>query len=188
MLAEKKLSKRSSLDLGVQYSYYSDHIKVGSRTDSLLRIVNYYSADLFVSGFYMNTSANNYVNHYHFIELPVNYHFLLIDGKQNSFSWDLGFSIGRLLSTNTLVFDTTNQGVYFTDKNLFRKIQADLTTGFSISFNKHKPVQWVIGPKVQLGLINIYKGYSGKKSYPFFAGADLRLMLHKNNLLQRFTK
>ena len=178
MLVEKRLSRRSSLDLGIQYGYYSDHIKVGSRTDSVIRIVNYYSADLVVSGFYMNTSTNNYINHYHFIELPLNHHFLLID-KQNPFSWDFGISIGQLLSTNTLVFDTANQGVYYTAKKLFRKTQANLTTGFSITFNQHKAVQWVICPKVQFGLINLNKGYTDKKAYPFFAGVDLRLMLPK---------
>ena len=178
-LVEKRFSKRSSLDLGLQYSYYSDQIKVGNRRDSLLRIQTYYSADLFVPGFYQNTSTNNYINRYHFIELPLNLHFQLITGKLNSLNWDFGLSIGQLLSTNTLVFDTANRGIYYTDKKLFRKTHANLSTGFSITFNKYKSMQWVIGPQLQLGLSNLYKSYTDKRAYLFFAGIDIRLMLPK---------
>jgi hypothetical protein len=178
-LLEKKFSQRSSFDIGIQYSYYSDQIKVGYRTDSVIRVSGYYSADLLVSGFYPNTSQNNYINRYHFIEFPMNYHFKIIQGKQSSLRWDFGFAVGQILSTNSLVFDTTNGGVYYTDKKLIRKLSANLSTGFSVSFNEHKSAQWIIGPQVQFGLNNLYKNYTDKEAYPFFAGVDLRIMFPK---------
>lgn len=179
VLVEKNLTKRNSMDVGIQYSYYSDHIRVGGRTDSSIRIVSSYSADLLVSGFYMPSPANNYTNHYHFIEIPVNHHLQLLNSKQRSLSWDIGVTFGQLLSTNTLVFDTTNRGVYFTDEKLFRKTHFSLSTGFSLTVNRNKSMQWIIGPKLQLGLSNLYNNYTDKKSYLNYAGVDLRLMLPK---------
>jgi hypothetical protein len=62
---------------------------------------------------------------------------------------------------------------------LIRKLSANLSTGFSISFNEHKSMHWIIGPQFQLGLMNLYKNYTDKKAFPFFAGIDLRMMLPK---------
>jgi hypothetical protein len=174
IVAQKKLSKHGSLSAGLQYDYFSNHL-VASSSDSSIRISYDYSATPTVNSSYQNTTRYEYTNHYHFISLPVSYHYYLNPGKNLPLSLQADFVLGRLISTNAMVFDTTSGGIYFRDKNLVRKTQARLSSGFSITLNKNKAVQIVIGPQFEFAITSLYQKRFDKPKYLVYGSMNVNL-------------
>ena len=174
ILAQKNFSKHSSVSAGLQYNYYSNHI-IGDSRDSSIRISYDYSATPTVNRVYQNGSRYKYTNRYHLISLPVSYHYYLNKDKKLPLSWDMGFVLGRIISTNAMVFDTTSGGIYFRDKNLVRKTQSQLSTGFSVTLNKNKAVQFIIGPQFEFALNGLYQKQFDKPKYLVYGSMNVNL-------------
>ena len=174
IVAQKIFSKHSSLRAGLQYEYYSNHL-IAYSSDSSIRISYDYSATPTVNSSYQNTTRYEYTNHYHLISLPISYHYSLNPGKNLPLSWDAGFVLGRLISTNAMVFDTTAGGIYFRDKNLVRKTQARLSSGFSVTLSKYKAVQFVVGPQFEFALTGLYQKQFDKPKYLDYGSMNVSL-------------
>jgi Outer membrane protein beta-barrel domain len=175
ILAQKKFSKHSSISAGLQYDYYSNHI-IGYSSDSSIRISYDYSATPTVNRTYQNTTRYEYTNHFHLISLPASYHYYLNQGKKHPLSLNAGFAIGRLISTNAMVFDTASGGIYFRDKNLVRKTQTRLSSGFSLTLNRNNAVQFVIGPQFEFALTSLYQKRFDKTKYLVYGSMNVNVL------------
>jgi hypothetical protein len=121
-----------------------------------------------------------YTNKYHFIELPLLYQLQLNKGKKLPIIWNAGLSAGYLLSTNALVYDTTAGGIYYKDKNAFRKFHMGVQTGLSVRLGKEKKVQWLVGPEFSFDLSRQMKqNVFTDKRYLFYGGITGRMFFDR---------
>ena len=77
VFVNKYLSKRISFSAGINYHYYSTRINIGSSVDSPIYVYSPVTATVQVNGYYHNGNSRAYMNHYHFIELPLSMNFQL---------------------------------------------------------------------------------------------------------------
>jgi hypothetical protein len=167
---QKQLSSRTSFSSGLQYGYYSDRIRIGGRKDSILqnaRFDNKSNADKVYSA---ANPVNNYTNHYHFIELPVLFHWQLNKNKNYPFTWDMGISLKQMFTTNALVYDTAFGGIYYNDKTAFHKTQFSLFTGLSWTVVNKNNLHWSIGPVVDFFTTRLQMNSLDGRDYLLFFG------------------
>jgi hypothetical protein len=192
---QKQLSKRISLSAGVQYSYFSTKMHVGEFMRYAISVSNA-SYDQVVSDFYqgsrsaynvgggLNTTSyprppqdHEYVNKYHFLEIPVKIHWLVTNEEAAlPVIVDGGLSVSRLLHSNALHYDGTND-VYYRDSDYFNKIQAGITAGVNVAlFNNSKHPVW-IGPTIKYQLSNLITSdlSGGQHLWSFGLGAKFFL-------------
>ena len=179
LIAEIKISKRSSFISGLQYGYYSNKIQVGTYADTTVVVNNSYSQSVRFDAIYRGTSQKNYNNRFHFIQIPIQYQWQLNKGVKLPILWSIGASAGYLLATNGLVYDTTASGIYYRDNAAFNKFQLNLTTGFSLRFGSKSKVQWSLGPELSLGMNKLMKDDYTKKQYPMYGGITGRVFFQK---------
>ena len=179
---EKNLSGRYSISTGIRYSHYSNRIQVGTRvnTATSVQLQNAFGA-VAVTQYYRSapvTATHSYTNRFHFIELPVSFHAVLNKSKRLPLVWNTGLTLGYLVSTNVLHFDGQT-GVYYKDNGLLNKLQANLSTGFSLSlFNRSRtPVD--IGPQLQYGFTNLMKREVSASKHLVYFGVNTKLFLRK---------
>jgi hypothetical protein len=170
--AQRKLSNRTSLSVGLQYGYYSNILHIGNRRGSLNNNTQFNSA----VGRYANQVYNagsdttKYTNSYHFIELPLLFQWQLNKNKAKPFIWSIGFTVGQLISSNAIMYDTAFNGVYYKNKSQLNKTQFSLSTGFSWTIANNKSVQWNLGPVADLHLTKLIDNPFENKRYLFFVG------------------
>ena len=179
LIAEIKVSKRSSVSSGLQYGYYSNKIQVGAYTDTTVVVNNSYSQAARFDAIYRGTSQKNYTNRFHFIQLPIQYQLQLNKGVKLPVLWSVGASAGYLLSTNGLVYDTTAGGIYYRDNAAFNKFQFNLQSGFSFRLGNKGKVQWSLGPELSLSMNKLNKDDYSKKQYLLYGGMTGRLFFQK---------
>jgi len=180
VFTKKQFSNRLSLSAGLQYNQYSTNIEVGNRIDSP-RVVNNPLGSLNVSQAYRSnavTSSYRYTNRFHFIEIPFLLNVQLTKRNHLPIFWNTGVSLSYLIATNALHFDGLT-GLYYKDNSLFNKLQANLSTGFSVSlFNASKsPVH--IGPMFQYGLTNLMKREVSDTKHLYYLGLNARFFMRK---------
>jgi Outer membrane protein beta-barrel domain len=180
VFAQKNLSKRFSLSTGLQYSYYSTHMEVGVLVDSARMVQNALGATN-VNQYYRAAPmsvTNSYTNQFHFIELPVQFHLQLNKGERLPLYWNGGLSLSYLVSTNALHFDGRT-GVYYKDNDLFNKVQANLSTGFSASLWSKSKIPVHIGPQVQYGFTNLINRDVSTGTHLLYFGLNTKIFLKK---------
>ncbi|MGZ8558407.1 MAG: outer membrane beta-barrel protein [Chitinophagaceae bacterium] len=178
---EMKLSRISSISSGLRYAYFSNRIKVGTYTDTVIALSNTFSQASRADAIYRGTYNQEYNNRFHFIQLPVQYQLQLNKGIKVPISWNAGVSVGYLFSTNSLVYDTAAGGIYFRTKDAFNKVQVNFNTGFSFRFGNKSKLQWSLGPELSLGLNKLMKTEFTTKQYLLYSGITGRIMFTKKN-------
>ncbi len=173
---QRNFTNSFSLSAGLQYSQFTTKIITGARVDST-RIFYNGSNFAVVNNYYRNGKANEYVNRYHFLELPVDVHFKL--NKSNNFPLyaNAGLSMAWLLGTNSLNYDGST-GSYYQDGDLYNKTQIGFHGGLIFGvLNKTKhPMQ--IGPSMRYNFSRLLENSSSNKHLVSF-GIDFRLLLKK---------
>ena len=169
---QRQLSARTSISLGLQYGHYSNVLRIGMRRDSLLNNSQFASALDEKADVVYNAGGDTvkYTNRYHFIELPLNFQWQLNKNKAKPFVWTAGFTIGQMISTNAIMYDTAFNGIYYQNKKLLNKTQFSLSTGFSWTIANSKKAQWSLGPVVNIHLNKLVDNPFDKTGYMFFAG------------------
>ncbi|HKC35256.1 MAG TPA: outer membrane beta-barrel protein, partial [Chitinophagaceae bacterium] len=144
VLAQRQLSSHTGLSLGLQYGYYSNRLRIGNRRDSLNRSNQLSNILDDKANFVYNAGGDTirYTNRYHFIELPFLFQWQLNKNKAKPFIWNTGFTLGQLIATNAIMYDTAFNGIYYSNKSLQNKTQLSLSTGFSWTLANNKRVQW----------------------------------------------
>jgi hypothetical protein len=181
LIAEMKISKKSSISSGLQYVYHSNKIQVGYYSDTTVVVNNSFSQASRVNAIYRGTHQKEYTNRYHFIQIPLQYQLQLNSGVKLPILWSIGASAGFLFATNGLVYDTAAGGIYYKDNAAFNKFQFNLNTGVSFRFGGKNKMQWSLGPELSLGMNKLMKDDYTKKQYLLYGGLTGRLYLKKRN-------
>lgn len=165
MVGEMKLSRKSSVSSGLRYAYFSNSIQVGAYKDTIVSFTNSFSQDVNARGpIYRGVQQEEYTNRFHFIQLPLQYHLQLNKGVKVPILWNVGATVGYLISTNGLVYDTAANGIYYHDKKAFNKFNWNLNTGFSFKLGNKNKLQWSLGPEISLGMNKLTKGDTGNNT------------------------
>lgn len=180
IVAEKTLSKRSRLSAGLQYAYSSNRIRVGSATDTTLVLqsnANSFSSDVQIEKLYQGVQNNNYTNRYHFVRLPLTYHWQFIKVKKLPVELNAGVGISYLFTTNALVYSGALGGIYYGDKKAFNKLHWDIGTGLSFRLKAKNNTEWMIGPGLSFDMSRLVK--NDNKQYLMFGGINARWLFSK---------
>ena len=179
--AQRGLSTRTSLSLGLQYGYYSNVLRIGMRRDSLLNNAQLANARDVRANVVYNAGGDTvkYTNQYHFIELPILFNWQLNKNKEKPFVWSTGFTIGQLISSNAIMYDTAFNGIYYKNKKQLVKTQFSLSTGFSWTLANNKRVQWSLGPVMNIHLNKLIENPFENKKYLFFAGLRTGILFNQ---------
>ena len=180
LFVQKKIARRISVSSGLQYNQFTNSIMVGNRIDSSGAVQNAYGFSN-VSGFYRSgtiTVEREYVNRFHFLELPFNVHVQLNRSRKLPLAWNAGLSLSYLLSTNALHFDS-NTGLYYKDNSLFNKWHGSLSTGISVGLFNSSRLPVHVGPEVQYGFTRLMKENIKDNKHQFYLGVSTRVFLKK---------
>ncbi len=177
---EMKISKRSSISSGIRYAYNSNRILVGTYTFTQIAVSNSSSSfSSSVNNFYRGIQQKEYTNQFHFIQVPVQYHWQVNKGVKLPIILNAGIAPSWLFSTNGLVYDTVANGIYFQTKKAYHKIQLDLHSGLSFVFGNKSKIKWSVGPEVSLGLNKLTKTEYTRRQYLLYSGIRGKIFFSK---------
>ena len=180
--AQRKLSNRTSLSVGLQYGYYSNVLHVGKRRDSLIGNANALFSGLLDRNANQVYNAGNgtakHTNQYHFIEMPFLFQWQLNKNKVKPFIWSTGFTVGQLIASNAIMYDTAFNGIYYENKSQLNKTQFSLSTGFSWTIANTKQLRWNLGPVANFHLTRLVDNPFENKSYLFFVGLRAGVLIN----------
>jgi hypothetical protein len=154
---------------GVNYIYASTVQKVGTkfRQDSLAQVVKADESHPYV---WSNSSTDDYINSYHFIEIPVG-----VDVKafpSMPIRVHTGVSISRLIASNALQYNQQHD-VYFRNNEMLRKTGFNFFAGVSYGLFRDR---LQIGPEFRYSLMPLTD--SSGKDHLMTAGLKLRWSLN----------
>jgi hypothetical protein len=172
----RHIGPRVSLEAGVLYSYYSTSVLVGKKTDSGFASTGASAAYANYAYNSSTVSNTNYINRYHFIEIPLRIQQEL--GMRSPLSLQAGISIGRLLASNALQYDAA-KNLYYKDNGVFNKTQLTFSAGMDIRLFRNRPVSLELGPRLQYGMTNLFKNSYYGSRHLLFAGLETRILLRK---------
>jgi Outer membrane protein beta-barrel domain len=170
----RDLSKRISFSAGIGYHYYSTKINTGSKVNSVL-YANSASGQLFsLNNYYQNGNDQTHTNQYYFIELPLSFNFQLNKNKLTPFIWELGLSLGYMISNNALYYDPY-VNVYIANYQQPNKMQLNGVTAIMFGFHLHKN-ELQIGPQLQYGLTGLLKSDGGNPGHLLYGGLKISII------------
>jgi hypothetical protein len=177
VLVELPVSKRSSISTGLQYQYQSNNIRIGYYKDTALIFSNYAAQTVSVRAVYQGSQQKTFTNRYHYLQVPFNFHWQMNTGRKLPLVLNTGLTAGYLITTNGLVYDSLQGGIYYHDQQAFNRFQLSFSTGVSFRFNTRGAFQWSVGPEFNMGLRRLVKSEYDKKQYPVFLGINARVYL-----------
>src|SRR5690606_8499787 len=163
IFAQKKISSKHIIALGLNYEYFSTTNIVSYRLSP-----NTYNS---VGNIY-----ETYNSQFHLVEIPVDLKIETWQHKKIPVTWRIGASVSQLLATNALHF---GQNVFYTDNSLFNKTQVNLNAGISAVLFSTKKYPLSIGPFFNYGLNPLADKnlYGGK--YLHSIGVRTEILLNK---------
>ena len=153
MEVKRSMGKRTSLNFGIQYHYYSTHVKVGDdvQKDTVVR----YGADLrSVSSFYRDNDKRKYTNRFYVLEIPVSIEYKLLKNIPLSFS--VGASYGHLLGTNALTFDQQSN-IYYRNRKDYISNYINIFSSVQYKWLQKGKIKIQSGPAFQYSLTELQK-------------------------------
>ncbi len=168
--AQRNLTKKLAIDLGVSYQYQSTRSKVGSLSsvggsfyDSAL------SKQATVAAYYSAGDNINYTNHYHFIQLPINLLWQLNKSVKRPVTVFTGITPAYLMGSNAL-YANYKQGIYYQDKEQFNRVQINGQLGMLFTIASIGKYHVQIGPVAQYEFTNLTKSIISPKQHLLFFG------------------
>jgi hypothetical protein len=176
--ARKSIGGTFSVLAGIQYSYYSTRIEVGSKVDRQAFVAQNTTFDRNVNTYYTSvaTATQPYVNSYHFIEVPVTVEKQL--GIKSRFAINAGASLGFFAGSNALHYDQ-QRTIYYKDNTLFNKTQVNLLAGMSWRMLQRKKYSVAIAPGFRYGATNFFRKEKYGSKHLFSAGLGIQVFFGK---------
>ncbi len=172
-VVEKRIIKNGFIGTGLNYVHLSTKSTVGKSIDSTLQLPSAYS----INNFYQSGTTSTYTNQYNFIELPVYFKQDLFPSKKIGLSYNAGFSIRQMISSNSLVYDPS-YNIYFSKDDAINKTQFQLLAGLSLKINSVKNISIYIGPQFSYSFSSLFKDNSGNFHLIDY-GVHAGLLFHK---------
>ncbi len=179
---QRNLSERLAIKGGLMYTQYNFQIRVGNRIDSQIYVSNTLSST-FVDNFYQGGNSE-YKNRFHYIEIPIAVSFQLNKGKNLPIHWDAGITPGFLVNSNFLYPDG-NQGIYYQDNSILRKMQWSVQSGFTFGLFNQTKHSLQIGPQIQYMFTNLVKNAAASEQHLGYIGLRANLKLWNSKPVQR---
>lgn len=172
--------KDGYISSGLNFTHLSSKASVNNKIDSSLIIQTSNDIRSFyaVNGYYQAGSLSTYISNYNFVELPVSLQQYFFQKKQIALSYNAGFSVRQLLSSNTLVYNPNNN-VYFSKDDFFRKTQFQLLAGLRVEINTGKNNSVSVGPQFSYSLFNFAKNKNNGNFHFMNYGLQADFLLHK---------
>ncbi|MDP4265225.1 MAG: outer membrane beta-barrel protein [Bacteroidota bacterium] len=180
IMGEWQVSRRSYVSAGLRYAYASNRIRTGTEMDTSLRVqtnTNSYATQ--VDRVYRGSPENDYTNRYHFVSIPLGYHWQINQNKKLPLQWDIGVSFDYLLATNALVYSQSYGGIYYHDKKAFNKTHFNIGTGLSFRFKGKKETEWVLGPEISFDTRSLLDNAQDPKQYLLYGGIHTTVLFPK---------
>jgi hypothetical protein len=154
VFAEKDISAKARLVLGINFISFNTSNNVGIRNDT-------------TGSYNSRNTVNRYKNLYNFIELPVTLKSQVGRGKNIPLFWQGGFVISELISSSALQFNPIS-GYYYTNNSIFNKTQIGLNTSISVALFSKQKNSVLIGPYFYYGASGVAnEGLYNKKHFVF---------------------
>jgi len=174
--AQKKITTRSSIVLGLNFKMLNSTMMTGTKVDSTAFFIsNNFSSREF---FYRNGSQQKFKNHFYFIELPVSIKLQLNQQKKAPVYLTTGINLARLISSNALQFDVTS-GNYYRDNAMLNKTQLSGSLGVLFSLNAYAKNPLVVGPEIQYSFSKMADAGLYKNRRYSFIGITLQKTIGK---------
>lgn len=166
----KAISRRLDLTAGLNYSYYSTRVYIGSKV-SAATTLNRVGEQVKVNDYFLATGVRNeaYKNQYHFVDLPVGVDWKIF--KRLPLQLHSGITLSRMVATNALYY-SNQQNIFYEDNRVFRKTQVSLFSDLSYRVLKIRSGAFYLGPEVRVGLSNLLKKGAYGNQHLFFAGLN----------------
>lgn len=175
---KRKLNDRFSLSSGLQYHQYTTNRIVGDvqyQNNSMFGVSNASNnAVPRFSGTYQ--TGRKYTNRHHFIELPLGIDWRVLNSKFAPVYLHAGLQMSYLVATNALHYDIKS-GVYYEDRDYFRKLQTGLYAGVSTRLFSKKPYAFNIGPVASYQLGNLTKTVVNTRQNLMFVGMNAQWVM-----------
>ena len=151
-LLKKSAGKKSFATVGLQYSFYSYYIEVGTElpADSAMGLNRVAGQKAFRN----NGKQNQFKNTLHFIELPIGFEYQLL--KKYPLHVQHGITLSQLVSAKVLQYDYASS-IYFQQSDDLRKTGISFFTTVDYTFWKGKTTALQAGPHLQYGLQPMFK-------------------------------
>jgi hypothetical protein len=158
IIVKRNLNKRFAATAALQYSYLSVKNSVGQTVERDTMVFYAAANRMVLDQFYRPVQSGGqlqeYVNQYHFLELPVGIEWQL--HKRLPLRLQTGLSLSYLINTNALVYDP-NARIFYQNNDLFSKWQLQFFSGITYRVWQHKSLGVHMGPYFQFGLTNLEK-------------------------------
>jgi len=164
VVAQKPLSARWSLSLGLDLRYYSSRLRVGgvvttySQSASAL-IGSSAIAPVQSYPYYSVGNVQVFTNRYYYLELPVAMQWQINRGRILPLFLRGGVVLSRLMSSNGLYYND-HSAVYFKDNSVIQPMQVSFTSGL-IATLPLRGIRIQTGPELQYGATTLLKGGAG---------------------------
>ena len=177
---QKKIFKNVYISSGINFTHLSVSSNVNKKIDSLLTVPTSNNINSFyaVNGYYQAGSSKVYTSKYNFIEIPVSFQQYIFQSKQTSLSYNAGFSVRELLSSNALIYNP-NSNVFFSKNDVLRKTQFQVLAGLNVEINTGKNSSIFIGPQISYSLSNLAKNENIGSFHFINYGLQAGFLLHK---------
>jgi hypothetical protein len=164
VVAQKPLSARWSLSLGLDLHYYSSRLRVGgvvttySQSASAL-IGSSAIAPVQSYPYYSVGDVQVFTNRYYYLELPVAMQWQINRGRVLPLFLRGGVTLSRLMSSNGLYYND-HSAVYFKDNSVIQPMQVSVTSGL-VATLPLRGIRMQAGPELQYGATTLLKGGDG---------------------------
>jgi hypothetical protein len=170
---KKQFTQRSSFTVGLRWAYYSEQLRMGgsmfpaSQSPAFLQLLNALGTTRAYDAGGLNFYATN---KYHFFELPVNYNVRINNNEAHPLNLQVGLKIGRMFTSNALVYDTAAGGIYYGSKKHFNKTQFGVSTSLNWKITKKDKFYMAVGPVFDMHFNSLLDNPLDKKKYLLFTG------------------
>ena len=179
VFAQKPLSSRWSVSVGLNMHYYSSRIRVGQQvnyyvpaTSSLISVPAALSA-IQPYPSYSTGDDQAFINRYYYLEVPASVEWRINRSRVLPLFWRGGLVLSELMGSNALYYNNQS-GVYLKDNGVINHTQLSFSSGLMAALPFRK-IRIQAGPEFQYGITNLLKTASGS-GHLFYGGMRLAFM------------
>jgi hypothetical protein len=173
----KKAFRKTSVEVGMNYSYYSASVKVGAKTDSTAVVRLQDMTLLSANTFYQAGKDYTYHNKYHFIEIPVTVGFHMFHLGNANVIGTVGGSFAYMIDGKMLF--RNSYGTHFENNSLLNRTQIFVNAGVGVEFNERGKLPVTIGPVISYGVTRLAQPATSTGQHLISLGLKISFQLQK---------
>jgi hypothetical protein len=164
VVAQKPLSARWSLTLGLNLHYYSSRLHTGELVNTYAPVFASLIASPAVAPvqsypYYSTGDQQVFTNRYYYLEIPAAVEWQINHSRTLPLFWRGGAALSRLMGSNALYYDN-HSGVYFKDATVINHTQVSFSTALMAGM-AIRGTRIQAGPEVQYGVTGVLHSQAG---------------------------